>query len=338
MVNQELLDYIVRQRDHGASANNIKEALLKAGWEPNAVAEGIAATEPAPVGAPLSAAAARVEMRPAAPTVEASPAVVETGPAVQGAQGPTMSAQPIPSTQNFPVAPAMPSVQAAPVMPMAAQPQTAAVSTSPLQKPESFPPVVHPAPMTPPLSVLTGQPTGTVAGGAPLQAAAVSQQPLVQSPAPQGVQFPSANFMPKVQPAPATVPPVGVTAVMPKVEAAVTKKSHLGIIISGSIAVVVLALGGAFAYFKYATPTAQPVVPADQPVVRDVTIPAANPPVDNTAIIPPTTDTGMGPISFPSSVISTSTEESATTTLAATSSAASSSTTTPTATSTTKTK
>lgn len=45
MANQELIDYINRQRVHGASAANIKNALLHAGWEEGDVDKGLKATE-----------------------------------------------------------------------------------------------------------------------------------------------------------------------------------------------------------------------------------------------------------------------------------------------------
>lgn len=45
MANQELIDYINRQRVHGASVANIKNALLHAGWEEGDINKGLKATE-----------------------------------------------------------------------------------------------------------------------------------------------------------------------------------------------------------------------------------------------------------------------------------------------------
>lgn len=44
MINKDLTDYIVRQRENGANADNIKAALLAAGWSPEDANEGLRVT------------------------------------------------------------------------------------------------------------------------------------------------------------------------------------------------------------------------------------------------------------------------------------------------------
>lgn len=45
MANQELIDYIMHQRVHGASEANIKNALLHAGWEEGDIDKGLTVTK-----------------------------------------------------------------------------------------------------------------------------------------------------------------------------------------------------------------------------------------------------------------------------------------------------
>lgn len=311
MANQELLDYIMRQRSHGANSGNIREALLKAGWDAKDVEEGIAATEPKTVSSPVSPAAPSVLAQTTSPLSAAQPFV----PAMA-----SPAATPVAATVN----PATTPVQSVPVQAPVSAPVQAmsngamsAVTMSPT--PAAGVPV-----MTPGASVLPTAVTPAPAMSA--VAAPVAAMPTMSAAAPvhpiaSGVQIPSANFMPKVEaPHVAPITPT-VTTVMPSMQAAapVEHKSHLGLIIGIIITLLVLILGGGFAYWKYVLQVPAPVIPADQPAVQDVLVTPEVLPPENI----PQAEEGAVPeggiVAFPSSIPVATTTEATTTTQASTS-------------------
>lgn len=317
MANQELLDYIMRQRAHGANAINIKDALLKAGWDQRDVEAGIAATEPAalqPVATPPPVFASNT--MPAA-----SPVVPEERPAASTAQSAAPVTSPISNVHMEAPAVAQPLVPASTMMPpiTAAHEYMNTPTIKPLSSASSFPtvdaPLISPGmhvPATPvenPLASSSGTPMATAAlPGAGMIAPGTQILPPID--ALPRVQIPSANFMPKTEPL--VAPPLApVTNVMPSAEPLVAKKSSLGMIISIVLIVIVLLGGGGFAYWKYFPTVPPPVIPADRPIVQDVNVPPDVVPADTTTAPLDTGATGAGPIGFPSSLQTATTTESA---------------------------
>lgn len=338
MANQELLDYIMRQRAHGANAINIKDALLKAGWDQNDVEAGIAATEPTsaqptvtppPIFAPNTAPIVSTPLA-ASPVPLSSPtpntSVMPSTPMASMMQ--SQSALPRePVAQMHPMQPTVPVAQVTP--PVFSMPDHAAEPTiTPLSNASSIAPMSAPVenmnmhigvmPTVNPAASPSGTPAATATKLPGAGMVAPGTQILPPMAAMPSVQIPSANFMPKSEPAYAAPPVASVTNVMPAAVPAASKRSSTGLVITIILIVLVLLGGGGFAYWKYFPAQPPAVIPSDNPVVQDVNVPPEVAPADATGVVPPDAS-GAGPIGFPSSIeVATTTTGAAESTTTAT--------------------
>ncbi len=286
MANQELIDYINRQRAFGASGENIKEALLKAGWDAQDVEQGIAATAPAPEVAeyvPTAPVFSNVQSQeiPATPVAQvapqASPEVKQMEAVAPQATMTTneafvtkMDMPAVAQSENTPAA----SLQAPVFSAAAALGKTPVVNqgTTPLG-------IVHP-PVSMVMPNINDMKASSVV--APMPASPIST---MQSAQPEPMQTMSTA-------APAAMP--------------IEKKEHGS---SLKIIFIILGLllvvgGGAYAYWKYVKSAAvpAPVPAADVPVVNDVIVVPDNVSTGVSPDTATTSDNTMVPIVFPSSM------------------------------------